>query len=318
MWLRHSRSLAKWLCIKYITLSMGLDSSSRGKQGRTEKSFGFKQTKSKFQRGCLAVDMRYLFFLFCSILTICSASENLVEIEVPMPEFATHERDQYLCTEVKLPDVAYSLVEIQPLADQKQVHHMLLFGCETPAKSEKVWPCSMAPACKGRRENVLYGWGKNAPTVKLPEGTGYTVGPGTTMPSIVLQVHYLELRSESDASGVKLVLSKKPVEYGVGMIAFASYFRIPPRTRSTVIENTCCFNGLFPSVGLATRVHTHALGRHVTLDVEGPSKLGRVVDIDPQKPQGFYPIEKPLKLVAGDILRASCDFDSSDMVRLIP
>ena len=262
--------------------------------------------------------MRYLFFLFCSILTICSASENLVEIEVPMPEFATHERDQYLCTEVKLPDVAYSLVEIQPLADQKQVHHMLLFGCETPAKSEKVWPCSMAPACKGRRENVLYGWGKNAPTVKLPEGTGYTVGPGTTMPSIVLQVHYLELRSESDASGVKLVLSKKPVEYGVGMIAFASYFRIPPRTRSTVIENTCCFNGLFPSVGLATRVHTHALGRHVTLDVEGPSKLGRVVDIDPQKPQGFYPIEKPLKLVAGDILRASCDFDSSDMVRLIP
>lgn len=37
---------------------------------------------------------------------------------------------------------------------------------------------------------MLYGWGKNAPAMSLPTGVGYSVGPGSAMQSLVLQVSF--------------------------------------------------------------------------------------------------------------------------------
>ena len=34
----------------------------------------------------------------------------------------------------------------------------------------------------------MYGWGKNAPLMQLPEGVGYSVGPGSAITTLVLQV----------------------------------------------------------------------------------------------------------------------------------
>jgi hypothetical protein len=46
----------------------------------------------------------------------------------------------------------------------------------------------MASSCGDGGELVLYGWGKNAPAVELPEGVGFSVGRGTGIQAVVLQV----------------------------------------------------------------------------------------------------------------------------------
>lgn len=55
------------------------------------------------------------------------------------------------------------------------------------------------PGCLRR-----YGWGRNAPVLNLPQGVGFSVGPGSTIRYIVAQVHYLEQRPPGDHSGVRL------------------------------------------------------------------------------------------------------------------
>ncbi len=46
----------------------------------------------------------------------------------------------------------------------------------------------MASACAEGSEGVLYGWGRNAPPLALPTGVGFSVGKGTGIQAVVLQV----------------------------------------------------------------------------------------------------------------------------------
>lgn len=168
----------------------------------------------------------------------------------------------------------------------------------------------------------MYGWGKNAPPVHLPNGTGFSVGPGTGTRSVVLQVHYLKLRPPGDSSGVRLRLTSAPVPYSAGLVAYASGFSVPPRKNSTLVPNECCYSGFEPLHGFAFRVHTHALGRRVFLDHtpaaagrgRGKGKAVRALEQDPQLPQGFYPADPVVTIHPGDKLQATCDFNSAHMV----
>lgn len=235
-------------------------------------------------------------------------------LDALMPPFETTQEDEYLCTAVELPEKPMQLIGVEPLSEQGTVHHMLLFGCHEAAQREPVWPCRMIPACGAGGEHVLYGWGKNAPAVHLPEGTGFSVGPGTATQTVVLQVHYLNLRPAGDASGVRLHFSSKPQPFAAGLIAYASGFTIPPLTKSHLVPNDCCYSGFEPLHAFAVRVHTHSLGKSVSLDHQLHSaKSERIVDQSPQKPQGFYPIEPTTLIRPGDRLKATCDFDSSHM-----
>jgi len=51
------------------------------------------------------------------------------------------------------------------------------------------------------------------------------------------------------------------------MINYASYFTIPPGKPKHPIENQCCYSGFEILKGFAFRVHTHALGRSVSLTI---------------------------------------------------
>ncbi len=51
-----------------------------------------------------------------------------------------------------------------------------------------MWNCRMTRACAGGQESVLFGWGKNAPALALPQGVGFAVGPGTATRTVVMQV----------------------------------------------------------------------------------------------------------------------------------
>lgn len=110
----------------------------------------------------------------------------------------------------------------------------------------------------------MYGWGRNAPDLSLPDGVGFSVGARTGIRYIVAQVHYLtKQRPKDDHSGVTLVLKPQAVPYSAGVMAFATGFVIPPQTPSYLVDNECCYRGHQPLTTFAVRVHTHALGRSV-------------------------------------------------------
>jgi hypothetical protein len=46
----------------------------------------------------------------------------------------------------------------------------------------------MSSPCSGHGDTVLYGWGKDAPGMQLPDGVGFSVGPNTGIQTVVLQV----------------------------------------------------------------------------------------------------------------------------------
>ena len=49
-----------------------------------------------------------------------------------------------------------------------------------------------------------YGWGRNAPKLELPKGVGFSVGKGSAVKWIVMQVHYLKEKPAGDNAGVRL------------------------------------------------------------------------------------------------------------------
>jgi hypothetical protein len=57
-----------------------------------------------------------------------SPRPDSVAVEARMPPFPTDKEDEYLCTAVELPPGDMKLVSVEPLADMRTVHHMLLFG----------------------------------------------------------------------------------------------------------------------------------------------------------------------------------------------
>jgi len=79
-----------------------------------------------FDHYCGFVKMRYtLFFVEC-LLVLCGVYGE--EMLISMPPLEVHSNDAYLCTPTKLPSKPTKLTSIEPRADQKVVHHMLLFG----------------------------------------------------------------------------------------------------------------------------------------------------------------------------------------------
>lgn len=276
---------------------------------------------SHAKSGALALAVLLTFVKAVTEAQLDSQPEpTFIELDFRMPAYPTVREDEYLCTTIELPDRPMKLVGVESLSDQGTVHHMLLFGCKTPSGTDPVWPCRMRAACGEGGENVMYGWGKNAPAVHLPEGVGFSVGPGTSTRAVVLQIHYLKIRPEGDTSGIRLRLTPHPVPLSAGLIAFASGFEIPPRKKSTVIPNECCYSGFETLHGFAFRVHTHSLGRNVALETSHPVEEGKwtpralQVQQDPQMPQGFYPIDSPVTVRPGDKVNMYCDFNSENMV----
>ena len=61
------------------------------------------------------------------LISVATAAQAL-QVDLKVPEFPAKGEEAYLCTTVELPAGPHKLVAIEPLADEKTVHHMLLFG----------------------------------------------------------------------------------------------------------------------------------------------------------------------------------------------
>ncbi|MCP9260924.1 Protein CBR-PGHM-1 [Dirofilaria immitis] len=140
---------------------------------------------------------------FCAILTHMQTTEN-------------QKNDSYLCTAIALDSTTeHYIVGYKPFATMQKAHHMLLFGCDQPGSDEAIWDCGdmttaglnfqRASICVGQ-PSVLYGWGRDAPELYLPEeklarqssetlknmdfaGVGFKVGGNTGIQYLVLQKH---------------------------------------------------------------------------------------------------------------------------------
>ncbi len=124
----------------------------------------------------------------------------------------------------------------------------------------------MKSPCARGREEVLYGWASDSDGHRLPDGVAYSVGPGTGILDVVLQVsqprlidpspasplplpprlvlvshsmmlmvaamqqvRYTAGRPAEDRSGFSLTVGAQPLPLAAGMLTFASLFTLPPK-----------------------------------------------------------------------------------------
>ena len=105
---------------------------------------------------------------------------------MPVPHNATYIGERVNSTR-RCYDVVVS-VRYDPLMNTSVVHHMLLYGCAAPYTRDNVWCvifhycmpfyCAICRDCKGMGRlcdktdspHILFGWGRNAGGIQLPQG----------------------------------------------------------------------------------------------------------------------------------------------------
>lgn len=92
------------------------------------------------------------------------------------------------------------------MAKAEVAHHIFAFGCEKPATESKSWNCENI-VCQGSK-TILYAWGRNAPSLELPDNVAFKVGPKTPYKYIVVNIHYL-IKVQNDQSGLGITFSEK-------------------------------------------------------------------------------------------------------------
>ena len=190
--------------------------------------------------------------------------------------------DTYTYASVAMPDGDHYIHRFEPRASAKVVHHMLLFGCSGAASPTlRTREGGMFSAggggqprgavCAGEDpEPFIFGWGKDAPDLSLPDGIGFRVGGGSGFRTLVLETHYLEkfagVAGSPATSGVTVHLKPGVPRRFMSVLAYAQGFVLPPRERRTEVKTVCSYVDSAPLEAYAFRVHTHALGTEVFLE----------------------------------------------------
>uniref|UniRef100_U3ERT9 Peptidyl-glycine alpha-amidating monooxygenase n=1 Tax=Micrurus fulvius TaxID=8637 RepID=U3ERT9_MICFL len=232
-------------------------------------------------------------------------------LDIRMPGVTPKESDTYLCMSLRLPveDEAY-VVDFKPHASMDTVHHMLLFGCNSPASDNGYWNCD-GGTCTDTSD-ILYAWARNAPPTRLPKGVGFKVGGETGSKYFVLQVHYGDVGvfkdKHKDCSGVTLHLTNQKQPLIAGMYLMMSVDTVIPPGEKEVNADIACHYKMYPMHPFAYRVHTHHLGKVVSGYRVRDGQWMPIGHQSPQLPQAFYPVENPVEIKYGDILAARCVF----------
>ncbi|XP_071996236.1 peptidyl-glycine alpha-amidating monooxygenase isoform X3 [Engystomops pustulosus] len=242
---------------------------------------------------------------------VMSPDSSDFTLDVRMPGVTPTESDTYLCKSYPLPlkDEAY-VVDFRPHANMDTTHHMLLFGCGSPASNEEYWDCGAGPCTD--KSSIMYAWARNAPPTKLPKGVGFKVGGNSGIKHLVLQVHYGDAKAfqdkHKDCTGVTVQITpeRQPLIAGIYLLMSMDTV-IPPGEKAVYADIACQYEK--PTMHpFAYRVHTHQLGQVVSGYRIRNGKWAPIGRQSPQLPQAFYPVEDPLEVRPGDILAARCVF----------
>ncbi|XP_029025575.1 peptidyl-glycine alpha-amidating monooxygenase isoform X2 [Betta splendens] len=230
-----------------------------------------------------------------------------------MPGVVPVKSDNYLCTAFPVPTSqdAY-IVDFIPHANMDTVHHMILFGCRSPASSFNYWDCGgFQGTCKGEA-SIMYAWARNAPPTKLPKDVGFKVGRNSGISYFVLQIHYGDVSVFSDhhrdCSGLTLRMTSKPQPFIAGIyLLMAVDTVILPGNRVTNADIACNYSS-HPIYPFAFRTHTHHLGKVVNGYRIRDGRWTLIGRQSPQLPQAFYPTNNEVKVENGDTVAARCVF----------
>ncbi|KAL5252901.1 hypothetical protein ACHWQZ_G015610 [Mnemiopsis leidyi] len=244
-----------------------------------------------------------------------SISDEVFKLPLRMPNVTTKEHDTYLMTPVKVDyDDAY-IVGYVPQASATKVHHILIYGCTTPARDDvPYWDVGdMGGICHWNSEvnTILWAWALDAPKFDLPDKVGFHVGRNAKINYILLQVHYKYVLNETDGSGVDVMLVTKSPPKLAGIYLFATGGTVIPPHMAVNADTTCKYNEELEITPFAYRTHTHGLGVRVSAWREREGTWTLLGSGDPRKPQMFYLIKGDSHPVRkDDIVHARCEFVS--------
>uniref|UniRef100_A0A665WWU8 Peptidylglycine alpha-amidating monooxygenase n=1 Tax=Echeneis naucrates TaxID=173247 RepID=A0A665WWU8_ECHNA len=233
-------------------------------------------------------------------------------VEIRMNSVAPAVSDTYLCMAFPMPTRDAYIVDFIPHASMDTVHHMLLFGCQTPASTRSNWDCGSVPGTCEDEASILYAWARNAPPTKLPKDVGFKVGKDSGMSYFVLQIHYGDVSAfrdhHRDCSGLTLKMTSKPQPFIAGIYLLMSVDTIIlPGKRVTNADIACEYTS-YPIYPFAFRTHTHHLGKVVSGYRIRDGKWSLIGRQSPQLPQAFYPANEELNVKNGDTIAARCVF----------
>ncbi|XP_030291496.1 peptidyl-glycine alpha-amidating monooxygenase isoform X2 [Sparus aurata] len=234
-------------------------------------------------------------------------------VDIQMPGVVPSGSDTYLCMAFPVPTSqdAY-IVDFIPRASMETVHHMLLFGCQTPVSTSSYWDCGSVQGTCEDEASIIYAWARNAPPTKLPRDVGFKVGRNSGMSYFVLQIHYGDVSAfrdhHRDCSGVALRMTSKPQPFIAGIyLLMAVDTVILPGKRVTNADIACDYTS-YPIYPFAFRTHTHHLGKVVSGYRIRDGKWSLIGRQSPQLPQAFYPANKEVNVKYGDTIAARCLF----------
>ncbi|XP_054468876.1 peptidyl-glycine alpha-amidating monooxygenase isoform X2 [Anoplopoma fimbria] len=234
-------------------------------------------------------------------------------LDIRMPGVVPTGSDTYLCTAFSLPTSrdAY-IVDFIPHASMDTVHHMLLFGCQTPVSTSSYWDCGSLQGTCEDEASIMYAWARNAPATRLPKDVGFKVGRNSGMSHLVLQIHYGDVSAfrdhHRDCSGVTLRMTSKLQPFIAGIYLLMSVDTvILPGKRVTNADIACDYTS-YPIYPFSFRTHTHSLGKVVSGYRIREGKWSLIGRQSPQLPQAFYPANEEVNVKYGDTIAARCVF----------
>ncbi|GAA6227220.1 peptidyl-glycine alpha-amidating monooxygenase isoform X3 [Lates japonicus] len=234
-------------------------------------------------------------------------------VHIRMPGVTPDGSDTYLCMAFPVPtnQDAY-IVDFIPHASMDTVHHMLLFGCQTPVSTSSYWDCGSVQGTCEDEASIMYAWARNAPPTKLPKDVGFKVGKSSGMSYFVLQIHYGDVSSfrdhHRDCSGLTLRMTSKPQPFIAGIYLLMSVDTVILPGRKVTNADIACDYTSYPIYPFAFRTHTHHLGKVVTGYRIRDGKWSLIGRQSPQLPQAFYPANKEVNVKYGDTIAARCVF----------
>ncbi|CAL9682594.1 unnamed protein product [Knipowitschia caucasica] len=272
-------------------------------QGLTDPLQRFKRSDPNEPGSCGSRSRQPLF----------RGNSNNFTIDLRMPRIVPPHSDSYLCMAFPVPTKQdLYIVDFTPYASMDTVHHMLLFGCQTPVSTTGYWDCGGAQGTCEDAGSIMYAWARNAPATKLPKDVGFRVGGHTRVSYFVLQMHYGDVTAfrdqHKDCSGLSLTLTTKPQPFIAGIYLLMTVDTvIPPGNKVTNADSACDYTSP-PMYPFAFRTHTHRLGKVVSGYRVRDGKWTLIGRQSPQLPQAFYSANKGVDIQNGDTIAARCVF----------
>ena len=202
--------------------------------------------------------------------------------------------------------------------DERVVHHLILYGTDTPQPDGRAIPCEMPADAE-----FLMGWAPGGRNAVLPADVGAQL-PGPSS-NLILQLHYHNDAGHADAddaSGVAICTTDagSPRANAAGVLWFGQLaINIPAGATDVDVTGTCPSSTTAGLAGplqlLSSAPHMHELGIRIRADIlrgGDPARSETLVEVDPWDfdAQTSYWHAPGTTLMPGDAVVTRCTYSN--------